>query len=178
MAVSIRQWSRLTLLVAVVTSTALLFAPTYSTASCGAVANSPEICTTRPRVDTRARGNRRGRDSRYPRVGRDRARDIQQARCGDNRCGRSFGPDPAGGRVLRTSSFFRPPLCPGSQWHQDRSEHALPPETEPRRRRPTRMANCPAQSGDGGRNTTASPRGLQCVQDSPARSARGGQVEG
>ena len=46
MAVSMRQWSRLTLLVAVVTSTALLFAPTYSTASCGAVANSPEICTT------------------------------------------------------------------------------------------------------------------------------------
>ena len=46
MAVSMRQWSRLTLLVAVVTSTALLFAPTYSTASCGAVANSPEICAT------------------------------------------------------------------------------------------------------------------------------------
>ena len=43
---SIRPWSRLTLLVAVVTSTALLFAPTYSTASCGAVANGPEICTT------------------------------------------------------------------------------------------------------------------------------------
>ena len=46
MAVSIRQWSRLTLLVAVVTSTALLFAPTYSTASCEAVVNGPEICTT------------------------------------------------------------------------------------------------------------------------------------
>ena len=46
MAMSIRAWSRLTLLVAVVTSTALLFVPTYSTASCGAVANSPEICTT------------------------------------------------------------------------------------------------------------------------------------
>ena len=46
MAMSIRRWSRLTLLVAVVTSTALLFAPTYSTASCGAVANGPEICTT------------------------------------------------------------------------------------------------------------------------------------
>ena len=46
MAMSMRQWSRLTLLVAVVTSTALLFAPTYSTASCGAVANSPEICAT------------------------------------------------------------------------------------------------------------------------------------
>ena len=46
MAMSIRRWSRLTLLVAVVTSTALLFAPTHSTASCGAVANSPEICAT------------------------------------------------------------------------------------------------------------------------------------
>ena len=43
---SVRQWSRLTLLVAVVTSTVLVFAPTYSTASCRAVAGGPEICTT------------------------------------------------------------------------------------------------------------------------------------
>ena len=43
MAMSIRAWSRLTLLVAVVTSTALLFAPTYSTASCGAVVGAVAI---------------------------------------------------------------------------------------------------------------------------------------
>ena len=46
MAMSVRQWSRLTLLVAVVTSAVLVFAPTYSTASCGAAAGGPEICTT------------------------------------------------------------------------------------------------------------------------------------
>ena len=46
MAMSIRQWSRLTLLTAVVTSAVLVFAPTYSTESCEAVAGGPEICTT------------------------------------------------------------------------------------------------------------------------------------
>ena len=44
--VSSRRWSQLTLLATLATGAVLTVLPIYSTASCGAVAGSPETCTT------------------------------------------------------------------------------------------------------------------------------------